>query len=77
MLASLMQGSLLDGEAYARGTTVYLVERRVDMLPSLLSEHLCSLRAGQDRLAVSVLWTLGPQLEVLDVWFGRTIIRWA
>ena len=74
-IVSLMQGSLLDGEAYARGTTVYLTDRRVDMLPSLLSEHLCSLQARQDRLAVSVLWTLGAELEVLDVWFGRTIIR--
>ncbi|BDA44024.1 DIS3-like exonuclease 1 [Coccomyxa sp. Obi] len=69
------QGGFLDGEAAARCTTVYLVDRRLDMLPSLLSEHLCSLRARTDRLAVSVLWTLSPDLEVRDVWFGRTIIR--
>jgi len=67
---------LLDGEAFARGTTVYL-DRRLDMLPPLLSEHLCSLRANQDRLSVSVIWTLTPDLEVLDTWFGRTIIRCA
>ena len=69
------QGGFLDGEAAARCTTVYLVDRRLDMLPALLSEQLCSLRAGTDRLAVSVVWTLSPDLDVKDVWFGRTIIR--
>lgn len=63
-------------EAQARGTTVYLVDRRLDMLPSLLSEQLCSLRSGLDRLAVSVIWTLDPDLAVKEVWFGRTVIRY-
>lgn len=70
-----LQGGFLDGEAYARGTTVYLQDRRLDMLPSLLSEHLCSIRAGHDRCAVSVLWTLNADLTTHSVWFGRTIIR--
>ncbi|KAK9809126.1 hypothetical protein WJX72_009740 [[Myrmecia] bisecta] len=69
------QGGMLDGEARARGTTVYLVDRRLDMLPALLSEQLCSLRSGVDRLAVSVLWTLGADWAVKATWFGRTIIR--
>ncbi|PRW57734.1 DIS3-like exonuclease 1 [Chlorella sorokiniana] len=70
------QGGLLDSEAAARCTTVYLVDRRLDMLPALLSEDLCSLRGGQDRYAVSVLWTLDADtFEVQDVWFGRTLIR--
>ena len=73
--AKSVQGSFLDAESAARGTTVYLVDRRLDMLPALLSEHLCSLRQGQDRLAVSVLWTLDSDLKVQDTWFGRTIIR--
>ncbi|KAL4852980.1 DIS3-like exonuclease 1 [Chlorella vulgaris] len=69
-------GSLLDGEAAARCTTVYLVDRRLDMLPALLSEDLCSLRSGADRYAVSVVWTLdADSLEVLGTWFGRTLIR--
>ncbi|KAK3258973.1 hypothetical protein CYMTET_32006 [Cymbomonas tetramitiformis] len=68
-------GGALDMEARARGTTVYLVDRRLDMLPGVLSENLCSLLAGVDRLAVSVLWTLTPDLEVTDVWFGRTVIH--
>ncbi|CAN0454961.1 unnamed protein product [Hapterophycus canaliculatus] len=46
----------LDREARARATTVYLVHRRIDMLPALLSSDLCSLHAGQDRLSVSVVW---------------------
>ena len=46
------------------------------MLPALLSEHLCSLRGGRDRLAVSVLWTLREaDLAAQRAWFGRTIIR--
>lgn len=72
-----MQAGFLDGEAYARGTTVYLQDRRLDMLPSLLSEHLCSLRAGVDRCAVSVLWTLNADLSVESIWFGRSVIRCA
>ena len=71
-----LQGGMLDREAYARGTTVYLQERRLDMLPALLSEQLCSLRSGADRLAVSVLWTLGSDLNVQEVWCGHSIIRW-
>ncbi|CAM9108734.1 unnamed protein product [Discosporangium mesarthrocarpum] len=46
----------LDREARARATTVYLVHRRIDMLPSLLSGDICSLHQGKDRLAVSVIW---------------------
>ena len=70
------QGGALDAEAAARGTTVYLVDERLDMLPERLSADLCSLLGGVDRPAVSVLWTLGADdFDVQDVWFGRTIIR--
>ncbi|EFJ50680.1 hypothetical protein VOLCADRAFT_88450 [Volvox carteri f. nagariensis] len=51
-------GGMLDGEARDRCTSVYLVDRRLDMLPGLLSEQLCSLRQGVERLAVSVIWTM-------------------
>lgn len=73
-----LQGSLLDAEAASRCTTVYLVDRRLDMLPALLSEQLCSLRGGQDRLAMSCVWVLREaDLGVESVWCGRTLIRWA
>lgn len=68
-------GSALDHEAQTRGTTVYLVDRRLDMLPGLLSENLASLLERQDRLAVSCVWTVDENLDVVDVWFGRTVIH--
>ena len=68
-------GTLLDHEAQMRGTTVYLVDRRLDMLPSLLSENLASLLERRDRLAVSCVWTLDRNLDVVDVWLGRTVIH--
>lgn len=59
-----------------RGTTFYLVDRRFDMLPALLSSDLCSLHGGIDRLAVSVIWILTPDFEtVKSTWFGRTVIH--
>ena len=68
--------SALDREAQTRGTTFYLVDRRFDMLPSILSSNLCSLHGGVDRLAVSVVWTLSADLkEVKDCWYGRTVIH--
>ncbi|CAB9510598.1 DIS3-like exonuclease 1 [Seminavis robusta] len=68
--------SPLDLEAQKRGTTFYLVDRRFDMLPSLLSSDLCSLHGEVDRLAVSVIWTLSPDMEIVkDVWYGRTVIH--
>lgn len=68
--------SALDVEAQKRGTTFYLVDRRFDMLPSLLSSDLCSLHGEVDRLAVSVIWTLSKDLEtVKSVWYGRTVIH--
>ena len=69
--------SALDLEARRRGTTVYLVDRRLDMLPSVLSENLCSLRARVDRFAMSVLWEFTPGLRLLPdrTWMGRTVIR--
>ena len=51
-------GSALDKEAAARATTVYLVDRRIDMLPGLLGTNLCSLKSNVDRLAFSVVWRM-------------------
>jgi exoribonuclease R len=46
----------MDNEAAARGSTVYLVDKRIDMLPALLGTNLCSLRPHVERLAFSVIW---------------------
>jgi len=46
----------MDSEAASRGTTVYLVDKRIDMLPELLGTNLCSLRPFVERLAFSVIW---------------------
>jgi len=54
--AFVKQGSALDLEAQARGTTIYLTHTRMDMLPALLSGDLCSLHGGKDRYAVTVQW---------------------
>ena len=54
---------------------MYLVDRRLDMLPAALSEDACSLLAGVDRLAVTVLWQLDSSFRTTDVWFGRSVIR--
>lgn len=68
--------SALDIEAQKRGTTFYLVDRRFDMLPSVLSSNLCSLHGGVDRLAVSVIWVMIHDFSsVKSTWFGRTVIR--
>ena len=68
--------SALDLEAQVRGTTFYLVDRRFDMLPSLLSGNLCSLHGNMDRLAVSVIWTMSPDFQTIkSVWYGRTVIH--
>ncbi|KAJ2355925.1 hypothetical protein IWW50_002750 [Coemansia erecta] len=68
-------GSATDAEARARGTTVYLADRRFNMIPEVLSERVCSLRGGRDRLAVSVVWELDGAYNVTRTWFGRTVIR--
>ncbi|KAJ1926022.1 hypothetical protein IWQ60_004144, partial [Tieghemiomyces parasiticus] len=68
-------GSQLDQEARVRATTVYLADRRFNMIPALLSEWICSLRQNVDRYAVSVLCTLDNDLHTRDVWYGRTLIR--
>ncbi|KAF0338076.1 RNB-domain-containing protein [Gigaspora margarita] len=69
------QNSALDREARKRATTVYLVQKSVPMLPQLISEELCSLNPGKDRLAFSVIWKMTPEGKHTETWYGRTIIR--
>ncbi|KZO93722.1 RNB-domain-containing protein [Calocera viscosa TUFC12733] len=65
----------LDRDAKKRATSVYLVQRAVPMLPPALSEELCSLVPGVDRLAFTAIFNMSPQGKVIGSWFGRTIIR--
>ena len=64
----------MDAEAASRGTTVYLVDRRIDMLPHLLGTNLCSLRPFVERLAFSTVWELTPSAEVVNVRFFKSVI---
>ena len=66
--------TLLDKEAQSRGTSVYLVDRTVPMLPEKLSNNLCSLRPGEDKLTFSAVFEMTPKGKVVNRWFGRTII---
>ena len=68
-------GSVMDQEAQARGTSVYLVDRTVPMLPEKLSNKLCSLRPNEDKLTFSAVFEITPDANVVDRWFGRTVIR--
>uniref|UniRef100_A0AAJ7SKI2 Exosome complex exonuclease RRP44-like n=1 Tax=Petromyzon marinus TaxID=7757 RepID=A0AAJ7SKI2_PETMA len=62
-------GNALDEEASLRGTTVYLCEKRIDMVPELLSSNLCSLRSNVDRLAFSCIWEMTPKAEIVSTRF--------
>lgn len=68
-------GGAIDREAYDRGTSVYLVDRTIPMLPPQLSEDLCSLRPEVDRLAFSAIFTINTDNEVVDRRFVRGVIR--
>ena len=64
----------VDREAQARGTSVYLVDRTVPMLPEKLSNKLCSLRPHEEKLTFSAVFEITPQAKVFNPWFGRTNI---
>ena len=65
----------LDMEAQERATSVYLVQKVVPMLPRHLCENLCSLNPNEDRLTFSVEWKMTEQGEILEEWFGRSVIN--
>ena len=67
-------GTAVDKEAQERGTSVYLVDRTVPMLPEKLSNKLCSLRPGEEKLTFSAVFEITPQAKVINPWFGRTNI---
>ncbi len=68
-------GSALDGEAYERGTSIYLVDRVVPMLPEKLSNGVCSLRPNEEKLTFSAVFKMNDKAQILSQWFGKTVIK--
>lgn len=69
------EGSLTDVEAQERGTSVYLVDRVIPMLPEKLSNMVCSLRPDEDKLCFSAVFEMNEAGEIFDEWIGKTVIR--
>jgi ribonuclease R len=69
------ENSALDKEAHKRATSVYLVDRVIPMLPSRLSEKVCSLNPGVDRMAFSVFFNITDSGEVKKFEFNKTVIH--
>ena len=70
----VQEHSALDVEALKRGTSVYLVDRVIPMLPHALSNGICSLNAGENRLALSCIMTINPKGEVIGHEIAETVI---
>lgn len=68
-------GSAIDKEAYKRGTSVYLVDRVIPMLPEVLSNHICSLQAGEDRYAMTCVMEIDKTGTVVHADIGPAIIN--
>ncbi|HPB58233.1 MAG TPA: ribonuclease R [Bacteroidales bacterium] len=69
------RGSAIDKEAYLRGTSVYLVDRTIPMLPEKLSNNLCSLRPHEDKLCFSAIFEMDSNAKIKSEWFGKTVIH--
>lgn len=69
------EGEPIDEEAKERGTSIYLVDRVIPMLPEVLSNDLCSLRPNEDRLSFSAIFEIDSAAHVVSEWYGQTIIH--
>ena len=69
------KGTIIDDEAINRGTSVYLVDRVVPMLPEVLSNQVCSLRPNEEKLTFSAVFELDKDAKIKSSWFGRTVIN--
>ncbi|XP_072256312.1 exosome complex exonuclease RRP44 [Pyxicephalus adspersus] len=68
-------GTALDQESANRGTTVYLCDKRIDMVPELLSSNLCSLRSKVDRLAFSCIWEVNHDANIIHTKYTKSVIN--
>ena len=68
-------GSAIDKEALDRGTSVYLVDRTIPMLPEKLCNNVCSLRPDEEKLTFSVVFEMDDDAKIYDKWIGKTIIK--
>lgn len=71
----VVPGTIIDDEAINRGTSVYLVDRVVPMLPEVLSNQVCSLRPHEEKLTFSAVFELDKNAKIKNSWFGRTVIN--
>ena len=71
----IIPDSALDKEAFERGTSVYLVDRVIPMLPERLSNGLCSLRPNEDKLCFAAVFELDEKANIVTEWFGKTVIH--
>lgn len=68
-------GNAIDQEAYDRGTSIYLVDRVIPMLPEKLSNEICSLKPNEDKLCYAAVFELDESAKVVNEWFGHTVIN--
>ena len=71
----VLEGSVIDKEAQQRGTSVYLVDRTIPMLPERLCNYICSLRPDEDKLAFSVIFNMDEDAKVYSSRIVHTVIR--
>ncbi|MDO8471199.1 MAG: ribonuclease R [bacterium] len=71
----VMEKTELDREAEKRGTSIYLVDRTIPMLPEVLSNDLCSLNPNEPKYAFSAVFVIDKDARVKERWFGKTLIE--
>jgi len=69
------EGSIIDKEAYARATSIYLVDRTIPMLPERLCNYICSLRPDEDKLCYSVIFEMDDEANIKKWHLAHTVIR--
>jgi len=69
------EGSSTDLEAQNRGTSIYLVDRTIPMLPEKLSNNICSLRPNEEKLCFAAVFEMNDEAEIFNEWIGKTVIK--